>query len=175
MDSLPVNVRDFANPDARPFPYNENRPRVCEWDVREALASTQASYRFPTPTDCSAFVGSGFVIIDTDFPPYSIILPYNELTVIPWNLISTHWPRNLCSECRCDDLYRSYGFNYVPRQAFNPARTTRLRSTDSDSELCDDRRRTLVRGRDPTQTARQFQTKRAKISNSKARCYFVDD
>ncbi|GBG61242.1 hypothetical protein CBR_g19774 [Chara braunii] len=150
----------------RPFPYNKERTRVCEWDVREVVARIGGRYYFPLENRCSGFVDADFVIVDTLFPPYSVLLPFNELIVIPWMAVAPHWPRTLCTECQRFDRYEQKGFHYLIRsEDEHKERATRLRPSTSDSELTNERRRDLIRKRDTRSIPKSFRSKRRVMEN----------
>ncbi|GBG74203.1 hypothetical protein CBR_g17916 [Chara braunii] len=146
----PIGRQPTVSPiPTRPFPYSEERTRVCEWDAREAVAQIGRHCYFPPADRCSGFVDAGFVIINTHFPPYSILLPFNEPIVIPWTAVAPHWPRTLCTKCQRFDRYEAKGFHYrIRSEDEHKERATRLRPSTSDSELTSERRRDLIRKRD---------------------------
>ncbi len=149
----------------QPFRYNEERTRVCEWDVREAFAQIGGRYYFSPINRCFGFVEVGFVIINMHFPPYSLLLPFNELIVIPWTTVEPHWPRTLCTECQLSEHYESRGFHYrVRSEDEHKERTTCLRPSTSDSELTSERQCNLIRKRDMRRMPKPFRSKRRVVA-----------
>ncbi len=74
--------------------------RICPWEFHCATTNDLRCSDFPPPDHTYYFVHPGFVVISTSFPPFRLLLPYHQLSAVPWPAIALYWPKTACENCR---------------------------------------------------------------------------